>query len=325
MGAMRRCFGWKLLVRESDSPEDARMKQVMFPICTFIFVFAGAATFTSLRDSLLVNGIGSSICGLATVLFMVGALLNLASPPRLLDVVALLGAVGLCIMDAGLATTSNPFRTWTFIVLVLDFVLVFGRTHIPFFIIPFTLTYLAAVQFESVFRYGLYDVGYWGTGVESSNCNCASPPCAADVSGALLVFVAFCTVFLVDFYVTRGFANGMTIQLESVEASAAVSEEVAAALARYDVDSAEKAIAEGRNLPVRLKSSYLRLLSNLRSYRDYLPDSLLLDDEDNASPRGGAVAPPVGDGGPDVEVGIVFTDIQSSTALWETYPQGMAE
>eukprot|EP00756_Hemistasia_phaeocysticola_P016068 Hpha_TRINITY_DN15454_c2_g1::TRINITY_DN15454_c2_g1_i4::g.176393::m.176393 len=118
--------------------------------------------------------------------------------------------LGICAIDLGNATISYPLRAWAFVVLVLDVSLVFKRYHAPRYIIPFVLVYQAALQVESVSRFGLYEAGYWGTaGAETSYCNCASPPCSEPVMSVVITMVAVCFVFLGDFYFTSGFAKGM--------------------------------------------------------------------------------------------------------------------
>eukprot|EP00756_Hemistasia_phaeocysticola_P016061 Hpha_TRINITY_DN15454_c2_g1::TRINITY_DN15454_c2_g1_i14::g.176402::m.176402 len=122
--------------------------------------------------------------------------------------------LGICAIDLGNATISYPLRAWAFVVLVLDVSLVFKRYHAPRYIIPFVLVYQAALQVESVSRFGLYEAGYWGTaGVETSMCNCPSPPCEATPMGACNDLLAVMFVFLGDFYFTNGFASGMELQL----------------------------------------------------------------------------------------------------------------
>eukprot|EP00756_Hemistasia_phaeocysticola_P021896 Hpha_TRINITY_DN15801_c0_g1::TRINITY_DN15801_c0_g1_i1::g.188198::m.188198 len=74
-------------------------------------------------------------------------------------------------------------------------------------------------------------------------------------------------LLLSDFYFTRGFALDMRDQLSRIEASVKAASDVAAALARYDVDVAEAAITSGSNLPTELARPFLALLSNLRSYK----------------------------------------------------------
>eukprot|EP00756_Hemistasia_phaeocysticola_P036884 Hpha_TRINITY_DN16666_c0_g1::TRINITY_DN16666_c0_g1_i1::g.178512::m.178512 len=150
----------------------------------------------------------------------------------------------------------------------------------PRFIISFVLIYTAALSVESVERFGLYQVGYWGSaGSEISHCSCVEPPCSSDAGGALLDILNVCIVFLGDFYFTRGFARGMRLQLRRVEASVEVASEIAAALARYDVEQAETAIAtEQADLPPRLAKALHRLVTNLSIYKPYLPQSCLTTD-----------------------------------------------
>eukprot|EP00756_Hemistasia_phaeocysticola_P028239 Hpha_TRINITY_DN16166_c9_g1::TRINITY_DN16166_c9_g1_i1::g.4411::m.4411 len=103
-----------------------------------------------------------------------------------------------------------------------------------------------------------------------------------------------------------------------------VALEIAAALVRYDVDGAERAIdsTEAGDLPDELVRTYQLLLLNLRSYKDYLPEAIFNDERDKES-RPSVMPPALGQEGWEVEVGMVFTDIQSSTALWEAHPNEM--
>eukprot|EP00756_Hemistasia_phaeocysticola_P031008 Hpha_TRINITY_DN16324_c1_g2::TRINITY_DN16324_c1_g2_i1::g.58360::m.58360 len=88
-----------------------------------------------------------------------------------------------------------------------------------------------------------------------------------------------------------GCGRGGGLQLRRVQASVEVAAKVTAALARYDVHGAEKAIDDGAGgLPVELVDSHRQLLSNLCVYRDYLPDALLQVDDDGS--RCSTVQPP---------------------------------
>eukprot|EP00756_Hemistasia_phaeocysticola_P018219 Hpha_TRINITY_DN15582_c3_g4::TRINITY_DN15582_c3_g4_i1::g.105366::m.105366 len=131
-----------------------------------------------------------------------------------------------------------------------------------------------------------------------------------------------CVVFLGDFYFTNGFASGMMLQLRRVGAAVDVAGVVAAALARYDVNAAQKAIEDGEDLPVELRTPLEQIVRNLRAYRGYLPDLLLHPETGKAEAD---VPPPCLHGDGEVDVGIVFTGIESSTALWAEYPKGMHE
>eukprot|EP00756_Hemistasia_phaeocysticola_P021885 Hpha_TRINITY_DN15800_c6_g5::TRINITY_DN15800_c6_g5_i1::g.187007::m.187007 len=320
-GCCRRLFDHLVRPREGDTPEDVWIKRIAYPVSLFIFFLTSFVGVNNIGRSNMMSGLGNGICAGGHFLFMAGVVLNLGRARYLIDAALIINAVGLCVSDLGNATLSYPFRIWSYVVLILDAALVLNRVHIPRFVAPFTLLYIAAESVESSYRYGLYDLGYWKLKVEDNYCSCASPPCELSATNGSINFLATCSVFLIDFYYTRGFANALRDQLRSVESSVAVAEDVAAALARYDVDAAEKAINEGMHLPPGLEASYRRLLSNLRSYGDYLPEALLFH-EDEASPLRSPVPPPVPRPGAE-GLGIVFTDIQSSTALWEEYPQEM--
>eukprot|EP00756_Hemistasia_phaeocysticola_P029793 Hpha_TRINITY_DN16254_c2_g2::TRINITY_DN16254_c2_g2_i1::g.13845::m.13845 len=258
----------RCLVREGDSAEDAHVKKVAFPVCLLLFLFSGWAAMTSFFSSRFAFTLGAGIGALGPAVFVVGVLVNAVKARYLIDVVLVVNTVGLCVMDLAAAAVSATFRPWSLIVLVLDAALVFKRNHVPLFAIPFTLLYIAIETLESIQSFGLHDLGYWGTGVEISDCNCASPPCAVTVMGGCQGFMSICAVFLIDFYFTQGFASTMRLQLRRVEVSVEVVAEIAAALARYDVDAAANSIQNGQGLPEEIAESFRRLLSNLRSYRD---------------------------------------------------------
>eukprot|EP00756_Hemistasia_phaeocysticola_P011418 Hpha_TRINITY_DN15119_c6_g2::TRINITY_DN15119_c6_g2_i1::g.126772::m.126772 len=324
---MSKCCRWAWLVRAGDSKDEARIKTVMFPFALFIFLYSVFDLIQTIQGSgMMMYVLGDGLNCLGSGFFMAGVASGAARAGGLLDVFLVLCTVGICLLDFGNFTRSNPFRSWAFIVLVLDCALVFKRDHLPGLIILFVLLYNTVIGLESSVGLGLDEAGYWGSeGVEVSQCNCASPPCESGVASAISVWVNVCVIFLGDFYLTMGFATGMRFQLRRVEASVELTGEVAAALARYDVDAAESALDSDTVLPQELVGSYRRLLNNLRSYRNYLPDTLLYDDG-LSSPRAlGVAVAPVGLGGGTVDAGMVFTDIQSSTALWEEFPQEMYE
>eukprot|EP00756_Hemistasia_phaeocysticola_P019277 Hpha_TRINITY_DN15648_c2_g1::TRINITY_DN15648_c2_g1_i18::g.99764::m.99764 len=170
-------FGW--LVRPGDTPDEARIKTQVFPLALICFLGVSLIMYNRLRThNQMVVVVGNVVVGVAFLHFMVGAMTNAIRAGHLLDGLLAALTMGTCAMDLGNATMSYSFRSWTLVVLLLDIALVFKRYHMPRFIIPFVLACQAALQVESVSRFGLYEAGYWGTaGVESSYCNCASPPC----------------------------------------------------------------------------------------------------------------------------------------------------
>eukprot|EP00756_Hemistasia_phaeocysticola_P019056 Hpha_TRINITY_DN15635_c3_g1::TRINITY_DN15635_c3_g1_i3::g.101903::m.101903 len=290
------CCSWMegLVVRKSDTPEDAHIKRLLFPAAMFFLCFIlpvslfGFSRGSWERIVLIFNM-------LVQFIFVAGVAFNLAPARRLVDVYLITGAVGVCLLDIISFAHSSVFRSWFFVVLVLDLALVFSRDHIPSFVIPCVLLYLSLLTVESIHRYGITDLGYWGSSVEDNACNCASPPCSRAAFTAIYTFITSTVVLLLDFWFTRGFANNLTIQLRSIQASVEVSERVAAALAEYNVDAAETAIAADTDLPSGLRVSYKQLLYNLRSYKAYLPHSCLVREEDPDLPAVECAREPTGD------------------------------
>eukprot|EP00756_Hemistasia_phaeocysticola_P018385 Hpha_TRINITY_DN15590_c3_g1::TRINITY_DN15590_c3_g1_i15::g.106344::m.106344 len=166
------CCRWGWLVRQGDTPDEVRIKTIGFPFALLIFLIDVFLILVNLQThNQIVAIIGVSINAFATLGFMGGVVSNAIPAGYLLDVVLVLMTVGICAQDVGNATILYPFRSWTHVVLVLDMALVFKRYHMPRFIIPFVLVYQVALQVESVSRFGLYELGYWGTaGVETSKC-----------------------------------------------------------------------------------------------------------------------------------------------------------
>ena len=127
---------------------------------------------------------------------------------------------------------------------------------------------------------------------------------------------------ILDFLATRGFAEeaekeqaAMARTIETVEAAAQL-------LAGYDVDTVAELLeaAEGR-LPPAMHAALQRLEDNLRLYRPYLPAALFEDLE--GSHCSTAVSTPDAPGRESGEATIVFTDIRSSTSVWEAAPDAM--
>eukprot|EP00756_Hemistasia_phaeocysticola_P044004 Hpha_TRINITY_DN17586_c0_g1::TRINITY_DN17586_c0_g1_i1::g.92461::m.92461 len=321
----QRRWWWKcsdVLIKGEDTAIDVRIKRILTPVVVVVvpinllyllisLIGTGGFLTSAAQSCALVAFLMIPVCG--------GMGLRMG---RTLDVALVLLAAGTVLVDADAALSLMP-RMWALVVIWLDLALVFERkAAIPVVVLMLVL-WLLVESAESGYRFGLYTAVHGDSEIPHL-CDCALPPCKQTVvslSGSLFLSLL---VLALDFYLTRGFANNLHVQLRRVKSSVEVAADVASALARYDIDKAQIAIADGENLPEELTESYLHLLRNLQSYRNYLPDALL-QEETSESPRARAVPPPVGHGEEEVCVGMVFTDIQSSTALWEEYPHDMYE
>eukprot|EP01062_Namystynia_karyoxenos_P023680 TRINITY_DN19163_c0_g5_i1.p1 TRINITY_DN19163_c0_g5~~TRINITY_DN19163_c0_g5_i1.p1 ORF type:complete len:878 (+),score=201.48 TRINITY_DN19163_c0_g5_i1:95-2728(+) len=244
--------------------------------------------------------------------------------------------------DMWLAARVQP-RMWSHAVLVLDFFLVFQvERGAQLWVVALTMTYTAVERVEACARFGLYEGLRYNMAQEVQICDCSQPPCALAAFEGVQGWGNMCLVFILDFHVTRGFATRLRNQLNLIDTSVRVAERVAGLLAAYATADARQVVEEeGAALPEPLRESYVQLLNNLECYRDFLPDALLFaaDTQESREPRS-----PLGDRGEsppgtprqhrwvapglgvdDPSVAVCFTDIQSSTELWEGHPRGMYE
>eukprot|EP00756_Hemistasia_phaeocysticola_P011412 Hpha_TRINITY_DN15119_c3_g1::TRINITY_DN15119_c3_g1_i2::g.126766::m.126766 len=314
-------FSW--LVRPWDTKDEAKIKTMVFPFALVAFLHHVFEIFlVVLTTGQTVSLLGQLIMSAGFLFFLLGAFTNVMRAGITLDITLGLCTLGTCMVDLGAATISSTFRASVFVVLLLDAILVFKRDHMSYLVIGFVLLYMTVMEAESFHKFGMYEVGYWGSpGIEISYCNCASPPCSSTAGVAFINLFSMFLVCLGDFYFTRGFATGMRLQLRRVEALVVVAGDVAAALARYDVDEAEEAIAKGEHLPEELRESYIRLVSNLHRYRAYLPHSCLVDDAPEVDNTPEADTQESDKSSMDVED--LHTDSQSSLESRENIPPGV--
>eukprot|EP00756_Hemistasia_phaeocysticola_P031943 Hpha_TRINITY_DN16384_c3_g2::TRINITY_DN16384_c3_g2_i2::g.62947::m.62947 len=127
---------WGWFVRQGDTPDEAKIKTRMFPFAIFDLFAAVFIMVTDLQgNNQMVLVIGYVFIIFSLLQFMVGVVSNALPAGYLLDVLLVMCAVDMCLMDLGSATRSYDFRSWTFVVLALDCALIFKRYHMPLFII----------------------------------------------------------------------------------------------------------------------------------------------------------------------------------------------
>ena len=108
--------------------------------------------------------------------------------------------------------------------------------------------------------------------------------------------------------------------------SVVLAEQIASSLVSFDLESAEDAIncTDSPHLDA-LCSAFSSLLSNLNSYRPYIPESLFNNDTDSCDGDNEQQEVPPPGAGIEGKAAIVFTDIKGSTASWEACPTDMRE
>eukprot|EP01065_Artemidia_motanka_P028776 TRINITY_DN3438_c0_g3_i1.p1 TRINITY_DN3438_c0_g3~~TRINITY_DN3438_c0_g3_i1.p1 ORF type:complete len:812 (+),score=200.23 TRINITY_DN3438_c0_g3_i1:66-2438(+) len=315
-------------VRDTDSEEDSRLKRLLTPYILavdFIALFINAVLlFRPLWTLFHLIWVCAGVSCLAAT-----ACLFCVPPRRAAEMTCVLVMILVFTVDCVNAANLR-LRVWSVIVSVVDVALVAElNQRLVLVIICSTVVFLLFLGTEQVGDYGVFRALKSSEQSTPLVCDCSDPPCSLTVDVAASESLAYVLVFLYDFYVTQGFARNMRHQMKLVSTAVEVCDIITNHVSRYEVEAARELISSdsGRQLPEGLHHSYLRLLSNLESYKPYLPDSLLFteasttDDNEWLSP-----ARPPGEGdGDEADVCIVFSDIQSSTALWEEYHQAMYE
>eukprot|EP00756_Hemistasia_phaeocysticola_P029308 Hpha_TRINITY_DN16224_c2_g1::TRINITY_DN16224_c2_g1_i2::g.11966::m.11966 len=280
-----RCSTW--IMRESDTPEDIRIKRLMTPVCVVLLALQSIFLLLYLSGRYFQEGttvfIACGVCMAAEVLFIVRGMLGMDTRVSV-DAVLVLLAVGTLLTDLYLVSELRV-TNWQNVVVILDLALVFDRPSTIPFVLGLTLVYAALDSAESAQRFGLYNVVAHQT---PPVCACSDPPCALGNDNGLQKYLFMSFALCVDFYLTRGFATDLRRQLRSLGASVQVAAEIAGALAKYDVDAAERVIASSSgndDLPSELVQSFMQLLHNLRSYKAYLPHSVLVPEEEVLVPK----------------------------------------
>eukprot|EP01062_Namystynia_karyoxenos_P075318 TRINITY_DN7256_c0_g1_i1.p1 TRINITY_DN7256_c0_g1~~TRINITY_DN7256_c0_g1_i1.p1 ORF type:complete len:1898 (+),score=531.76 TRINITY_DN7256_c0_g1_i1:79-5694(+) len=82
-------------------------------------------------------------------------------------------------------------------------------------------------------------------------------------------------VFVVNFLMSRYFVNGMRQRHRELQLAVRLAEEVAAAMVRFDLDTAAELVAQDTAESGALTEAFSELIKNLRMYRPYLPDGVL--------------------------------------------------
>ena len=227
------------------------------------------------------------------------------------------------VLLADFSARSFGWEFWPLMVLVVDFLLVLQvPTRYSMCVVCFTVMWLIVMAMEERFRFGLFDVpGQFSAekrrDIIMKIIDCETPPCERS-DKIVFLFLAL-QIFLLDFLATRGFAREILKEQASMERTINAVQEIASLLAKYDVDGVARMLKmREAELPEQMYETLQTMERNLRMYRPYLPAALFDEMEDEGSR--------VSFGPPGVEsetATIVFTDIRSSTTIWEHAPEGM--
>eukprot|EP00756_Hemistasia_phaeocysticola_P048380 Hpha_TRINITY_DN22809_c0_g1::TRINITY_DN22809_c0_g1_i1::g.84397::m.84397 len=280
MEGLKKCYfsltNWA--IRPEDTVEDKNIKRWFMPpqLCVFVVCTFFLNTAVADGDLLGIISEGNTLFGLSIVPICGMLGMRMRKP---LDITLVYFSFNNLLRDLRYAA-ALAFRSWYTVIVFLDAALIFNRPNVINVIMFVTILWRFVDAAEAGLRIGLYDAA--SDGDLPRACDCSEPPCAVGISNSLAGLSVSLVVLCVDFFLTRSFATDLRFQLKRVESSVEVAAGVASALARYDVDAAERAITSEMRILDELGKSLLQLIANLRSYKPYLPHSCLVPE--HASP-----------------------------------------
>eukprot|EP00756_Hemistasia_phaeocysticola_P065934 Hpha_TRINITY_DN8890_c0_g1::TRINITY_DN8890_c0_g1_i1::g.141672::m.141672 len=303
--------------------DDVALRRLLLPVYVILVALCALSAVLTPMDSLQFPA--TAAFGVAAVLALLLTVFTRVSAAAVLATIGFFG-IWMCITcDIALAAQIDS-RWWPAVLLVLDVYLVGGsQGWIIHMSVVIVFLYLALERTESHLRFGLYEVAHFND-LDVPICSCASPPCGLSIGRAISSFFAWLAILIVDFGLTRRYAYSLRDQLTEMKAVVQVAESVAQRLSVYDTVGAASVVDghDGQQMSPELQEHFQLLLRNLAAYRPYLPDSLVGEKgEPGLNSSQVDVEAPLGEHG--ASVSICFTDVQSSTLLWESCPQGMFE
>ena len=250
---------------------------------------------------------------------------------RFIAVATISATIPIILFDL-IRASSMQSRSWPLFVLIMDTQLVCRTWNLTTTVtISICLGWITLCGIESAQRFGLFDIIFLPS--QSSRhqaiCSCTELPCPDSYETQFSLTTVGILVFMLDFYCTRSFCTQLYREKDRIEASVSAANDVAQSLALFDLRSAEVSLVEASDrIPERMATALETLLGNLKEYRPYLPEALFSAMDETVE---SAVITAPGKGcrsseeevSQEVEVGILFSDIVSSTSSWEAYPDAM--
>eukprot|EP00755_Sulcionema_specki_P004421 Sspe_Gene.30033::Locus_14600_Transcript_5_16_Confidence_1.000_Length_1130::g.30033::m.30033 len=293
--------------RDGEDSEERTRKWIVTPMWLLsviffagtsgLYLFHGYWAAASISMGILANAL------VATFNLFVRKVANLVE----LEVGFVVFGVGLLLLDS---STHGTLELWAGVIVMMDALLLAGCCgHGVPLLRALTVVYIVCKTIDEAVDYGLYDLFEFG-----EHGDRAEP--IGLVRGVQLMFVRLC-IFLLDLTMTMYFAHGQRDEHHRVMASVRTAQELAQAMVEFDLQEAQTKLG---GVDGELHRAFKSLLGNLQAYRPYIPEALF------ATPESRDIDPHVDALNMSLGVttkAIVFTDIQSSTMLWEACPAAM--
>ena len=273
---------------------------------------------TGATTAAFANAGANVFVGVATLTYL--AVMKRA-PCWLVEVCSISGAFLIVLADYASSLLYGT-RKLNWIIIIVDVCLLcqVHRDMAIFVSMAIIFCWQVIVAYDTVTGFGLYEVD--GAEFPVGLCTCANPPCKKPAGYFFSEAVVF-SIYLLDYIIKRKFARQVKEEKKKLSDGIELSRQVVDSLVRFNLKEARDLL--GTEQENELNEVLSSLISNLEMYRPYLPDTLFLSGLEFDGEYNGTgdecmpfIVPPGYNTG---HAAIVFTDIKSSTSLWETYAE----
>ena len=272
-------------INKNDSLIQQKRKKVMITIFSVLVVqtFGSLLAYLPARLPLATAAIIMYFIGSVGVVIWLIVLKRNATDTFMVFT-SIIFVAAITVADIGNAAFESP-PSWPLYILIVDILLTCeAPSSISLCVVGWCCVYLTFVSSEMIFRFGLLSFNWQGYAQEyrHEQYDCVDLPCKRaliKVSGELCAKVA---VFVFDFAFTRSFASAVLEERKLILASVDTTQHIAMALSRFDLEQSTSLLNDAC-IPEELRCALEQILKNLRSYKPYLPQSCLPDDDDSSS------------------------------------------
>ena len=270
-------------VQDGDTPLQIKRKRVLMGshIIAAIVLFPSTARVGTYEKhfAALANGFSSVVC---VLIFFYLCVLKLQPTDFFIQLICCAHCIPLLITDLVTSLTLGSPR-WPIVVLLTDVLLVCEtKPSTSVAVVCFCCFWLVLNAGERIFRFGMYNFE-WGVPSQETRrdllCNCETLPCGTTVLYSVTSLGSQLMVLVIDFMCTRGFAYTVLEEKKRILASIDTANHIATSLSKFDLELASELLALAE-IPEELKSSFERILANLKSYRPYLPQSCFANESE---------------------------------------------
>ena len=263
-------------ISTNDSPGQAKRKRILIVIsCIAIFISVIILLMTYEKKLLTVMA-KTLFLTLGIILLTLLVVLKRDLTDFILEVSSVVMLIGISLQDieAGMLQITP---SWPLFVIVVDILLVCeAPMRATVGVVCWCCLHLVVISIESSYSFGLFDLEYQQYSQEHrrEKFDCEKLPCTSPITVSFMTLVTQFAVFLLDFICTRGFAAAVLEEKNNILASVDAANAIATSLSRFDLEQATS-LLEDADIPEGLRDALEQILSNLHTYRPYLPQSCI--------------------------------------------------